>query len=425
MAPAVQDAMQASESNLNSTPTTPQKHEVASSAWEATCMILQCTNEVSDVFPPLKAAVGGVLFIAQIVDSFKDNKEAWRELAVDIAEMIKAWYENLPDSCDLDAPKTLAPWEGKLKALTSKMEYIGNDIKLLADRPRYKRVLQAKKDSAKIDLFRKRIDSARISFLVDATIINAQAVTNIERLVKALQPTSSMMPAPLGRPDFITLTPEKPRIFHGREHELKTILSSITSGMETNTPARIVIRGSGGLGKTTLALSALHHKESHNHFGDRRHFVSCEATDTASPLLSAIQRALGLPQAEGDPLVQLKRYLNTLTSTSLLVLDNFETPWLGKEKDGVQKTLALLASCSHLTLLLTTRVNALPHGIQWTTPHQFPSLRPFSMDAAQQTFYDIAGEEANRLPDIRDNLLRHLDLVPLPVTLLAHLVHAG
>ena len=51
---------------------------------------------------------------------------------------------------------------------------------------------------------------------------------------------------------FTSMRP-KPAIFHGRNHELSNILSTIKVSLDNGTGARISIRGTGGLGKTTLA----------------------------------------------------------------------------------------------------------------------------------------------------------------------------
>lgn len=226
------------------------------------------------------------------------------------------------------------------------------------------------------------------------------------------------------RSNFSILIPEEPRIFYGREVELDVLLSSIRSGLHSKKPARIVIRGSGGMGKTTLALSILHHEDTKIHFGPCSFFVSCEATDTPSLLVTGINRALKLAPSESDPLIQLRGYLRSFDQVAMLVLDNFETPWLGEDQENVQRVLALLDSCPYLTLLLTTRVNILPYGIQWTKPH-FPPLQPFSLDAARYTFNDITGEDSNNSSSDLDKLLEQLDLVPLAVTLMASAAQSG
>jgi predicted AAA+ superfamily ATPase len=76
----------------------------------------------------------------------------------------------------------------------------------------------------------------------------------------------------------LSLLPASPKIFHGRENELKDLITILLTD-----PARITILGPGGMGKTTLAMAALHHPaivEKYNAI----HFISCESANSCSDL---------------------------------------------------------------------------------------------------------------------------------------------
>jgi hypothetical protein len=67
----------------------------------------------------------------------------------------------------------------------------------------------------------------------------------------------------------------QPKIFHGRESELKHIIESLTEDS-----SRVDVLGGGGMGKTSLARAAFHHLDIADKFG-HRYFVSAEyATST-------------------------------------------------------------------------------------------------------------------------------------------------
>jgi hypothetical protein len=144
--------------------------------------------------------------------------------------------------------------------------------------------------------------------------------------------------------DFTNLVPERPRFFHGREPELHSILSTIKAEHERGSPARLVIRGAGGLGKTTLALTIFHHDDTRMLFGSGTYFVSCEAVHTTSLLVTSMIHSLGLPnQDAANPLQQLRLFLQS-SPPILLLLDNFETPWYGENQEQIRQILLLLDS---------------------------------------------------------------------------------
>ncbi|KAJ7362704.1 hypothetical protein DFH08DRAFT_683673, partial [Mycena albidolilacea] len=211
--------------------------------------------------------------------------------------------------------------------------------------------------------------------------------------------------------------PASPKIFHGRESELEDLVKILCVD-----PARVAILGPGGMGKTTLAMAALHHPKVANKY-QTRYFISCESAQTRDSLVAIIGSHLGL-----DTSSTLERAVIALLSAGqscLMILDNFETPWETVEgRAKVEKFLALLADIRHVALLecpplyldVTMRGAERPGKVQWTHPFLCP-LMPLDRAAARQTFIEIADEihddsEVDQLLEIADN-------IPLAVQLLA------
>jgi len=211
--------------------------------------------------------------------------------------------------------------------------------------------------------------------------------------------------------------PPKPGMLLGRNSELLRIVASVTK--DSAEPARLAILGGGGMGKSTLALNALHHPEVVETFGEHRYFVSCESAGSAGGLLSVLAAHLDI---SGDQL--RKRVLTALGSTKLLlVLDNFETPWEEhRQRVDVEQLLGTLTALSNVTLVITMRGSERPLGTTWTTPVLEP-LKPLDLTAARHIFAEVASLNSEQEESSETlELLGHLDGIPLAITLAASVV---
>ncbi|CAK5270868.1 unnamed protein product [Mycena citricolor] len=185
---------------------------------------------------------------------------------------------------------------------------------------------------------------------------------------------------------IISMLPASPKIFYGREAELKHVVEAITASQ----PARVSICGPEGIGKTAIALTASHHPKVSAIFGSRRFFIECAGANNPKHLVAGISQCLGLQGASRKRVI---RYLVSLAAEKmpiLLVLDGLETVWKPhKHRDDVEDFLSLLVDIKELTLIVTIRGSERPRQVLWTRPF-LRTLDPLNDSAARDTFLDIS-----------------------------------
>lgn len=194
----------------------------------------------------------------------------------------------------------------------------------------------------------------------------------------------------------------------GREREVAEVVDALLAAM----PQPLPILGGPGMGKTTIALTALHERRVAERFGARRWFVRCDGVKTRNDVAGAIARTLDLPIT---PAVEQTVLEELATAHAALVLDNAETP-LDADGAQVEAFLSLLANIESLALVVTIRSRKRPRGVPWrasTEPQRLTDT------AAAETFVAVSGRpQFAGDPDL-PRLLVALDGVPLAITLMA------
>ncbi|KAJ7759892.1 hypothetical protein B0H16DRAFT_1688847 [Mycena metata] len=144
----------------------------------------------------------------------------------------------------------------------------------------------------------------------------------------------------------ISMLPAEPKIFYGRESELADILNHFRE----STP-RIAILGAGGMGKTSLAQTVLHHEEIMMKYQGNRLFVVCDTAASKVELAGLIGAHLGMKP--GKDLTRALLYHLSEGSPTLLILDNLETVWEPVEScKEVEEFLPLLTDIASLALMV-------------------------------------------------------------------------
>ena len=201
----------------------------------------------------------------------------------------------------------------------------------------------------------------------------------------------------------------------GREAEVGALVGAWLA----TPPEPVAVLGAPGIGKSTICLAALHDEQVAERFGDRRWFVRCDGATSAGALLSGLAAELGVTgdgQPGGAPGGVVDRVCAVLgEGLSVVVLDNFETPWTA-DPLPTEELLRTVAAVPQAAVALSSRGTGRPAGLRW---RDFAMLSPLPLAEARRLFLAVAGPGFAADPRL-DGLLAGLDGVPLAVELMAY-----
>ncbi|KAG6855206.1 hypothetical protein H0H87_006844, partial [Tephrocybe sp. NHM501043] len=372
--------------------------------------VLKLATEISEMFtevPYIKAVAGIIIQIITIRDEIKTTKERSVELINKVLRRSKVVLDGLLSVAKSSRKELLARMESSLIDYHKLLSEVQGVLQANQLKGRLHRTIHRKSDLSEVGKYDRLIDDYNTDFLTD--LLLQSHITGVSQ-----ESAPSVMTLD---PPFVykSVLPQQPELMVGRDEEKSRVIETLLH----KPPARLIILGAGGMGKTTLALSVLHDPVIIDRYPSR-YFVSCEGTPTKLSVIIEIADALRIPREIRDARL-LDSILSAFPENSLLCLDNFETVW---DDEAVRVDLEELLSdlqLPNLGLMITMRGTQRPSRVSWSKPF-LPPLQALSEENSRCIFQ----RTFSRLPDeFEEKLLVAVDGIPLAISLVCSMLEEG